>query len=104
MKALNWTEPRVYTNPDGKPIRITVYDMDDGREVCSARLSTDDGPEHVERVKKEMVVIAQAGNLAHVVESVVLWDMSKSIGKRKPSPLYPSIVEDARATLIKAGI
>ncbi len=51
-------------------------------------------------------LIAAVPDLLRVVESVFLWDLSKDIGKgkRKPSPLYPSIVEAAREALKKAGV
>jgi hypothetical protein len=51
-------------------------------------------------------LIAAAPDLLRVVESVFLWDLSKDIGKgkRKPSPLYPSIIEAAREALKKAGV
>jgi hypothetical protein len=100
----NWTEPRVYTNPDGKPVRVTIYDRDDAREVCTVNLSTHDDPEHVARVLAEFALIAQSPKFAHIAESVVLWDMSKNIGKRKPSPLYPHVVTDARSALAKVGV
>lgn len=43
-----------------------------------------------------------ASELMHVVKSVFLWDLAKNIGRKKPSPLYPSIVRDARTALVKA--
>lgn len=42
-----------------------------------------------------------APEMAELIKDVVLWDMSKDIGRKRPAPLYPSIVSKARSLLIR---
>jgi hypothetical protein len=56
----------------------------------------------VEEQEANAHLIAAAHELLEVVRSVFLWNLSKDIGRKKPAPLYPHIVEMARVALIKA--
>jgi len=77
------------------------HEADNDQHDAIADLETWQTPEQTEANARLM---AAAPDLLRVVESVFLWDLSKSIGKKKPDPLYPSIIADARAALTKAGL
>lgn len=57
------------------------------------------GPEEDPTSENDARLIALAPEMAEVIKSVVLWDMCKDIGHKKPLPLFPHIVEQARALL-----
>jgi len=91
--AKNWTEPRVYTNPDGQPVRVTIYDKDDARELASVGISKHDDAVHVARVKSEFALIAAAPELAAALRDL--------LGKYT---FQEDDGEEARAALAKAGL
>jgi hypothetical protein len=97
----NWTEPRVYTDPDGKPIRATIYDKTDAREVASVRLSRDDGPEHIAQVRAEFTLIAAAPTLAAEASTVLALLKTYPDGRNIN---WPKVAEALTAALKAAGI
>jgi len=92
-------------DPNGD--RFILYTgTDSGQAFSHFQGWSSDGLTTEEEDEANARLIAAAPDLLRVVEAVFLWNLSKNIGKgkRRPSPLYPHIVEAARAALQKAGV
>ena len=74
----------------------------DAKTVARVEAGPDCHAQRDDEAKANARLIAASPDLLRVVESVILWDMAKDIGKGKPRPLYPHIVAAARAALEKA--
>ena len=104
----DWTEPRTYTNPEGKPIRITIYDRDDGREVCSINLSKYDDADTIADFTAEFALIAGVPGLAVALGNLAdeAREVQRNITDQDTGNFYQfaRCIEIARAALAAAGV
>ena len=101
MRKHNWTEPRTYTDPDGRPYSISIYSHDDGREIARIGISKDDDAESIAQIKAEFALIAGAPGLGKAARKMVkAWDEPTSESIR----IMADAITALRDALADAGV
>lgn len=108
MKTRQWTPGPWAMHPIYTKGTLTHWGIngvnDTGTQFTSGRIvdvprnaPNHDGPTQ----EANALLMSLAPEMAKIIEDIVLWDMAKGIGRKKPAPLFPFIVANARAVLAK---